>query len=198
MHAAAPGGLDTESALKRLAGNSKLYMKLLGQFQGSYAGAADEIASLLAAGDMVTAERNSHTIKGLAGTLGATRLQAVSADLEKLCREGGDASAALESFRAELKNALDDIAAYMGAQDAAAPPPPAGTGAAPVSPLSPEKMQALTRYLAEGDAEAASLYRELRPALMQKHPGIVAALDRSIEQFDFGQALSLIRTVFRD
>jgi HPt (histidine-containing phosphotransfer) domain-containing protein len=195
----ASGGLDTESALRRLAGNTKLYAKLLGQFQGTYPGAADEIAAYLAAGDLPTAERTSHTIKGLAGTLGAARLQAASAELERLCRAGDDASRAqtLEIFRAELKNALADIAAFLAAANVA-PPSPQAAPAAPRAELSAEKLAALSALLAEGDTDAGALYKELRPAIMQKHPGIVAALDRSIEGFDFGQALSLIQAVFKN
>lgn len=196
-------GLDTEGALKRLAGNIKLYTKLLGQFHGSYGGAADEIQSHVASGDMSTAERTSHTIKGLAGTLGATDLQAVSARLEALCREASDQAgiaSALEEFKSELGKAMDDIAAYLAAAEGGSPAP-AGQGAAaqPAAQrveLDQSKLAALFVLLEDDDAEANRLYKELRPALVQRHPGIVSSLDRSIEGFDYGQALSLLRTVF--
>ncbi|MDL2272464.1 Hpt domain-containing protein [Desulfovibrio sp. OttesenSCG-928-I05] len=194
-------GLDTEGALKRLAGNTKLYTKLLGQFHGSYGGAADEIQSQVASGDMNTAERTSHTIKGLAGTLGATNLQTVAARLEALCREASDTAgiaSTLEEFKAELAGAMDDIAAYLGPAEGGAPaaqPGPAAQ-AAPRAELDQSKLAALFVLLEDDDAEANLLYKDIRPALVQRHPGIVSALDRSIEGFDYGQALSLLRTVF--
>lgn len=191
-------GLDAESALKRLAGNAKLYAKLLGQFHGSYGGAADDIQSQVSAGDMSTAERTSHTIKGLAGTLGAAQLQTVAARLEMLCREGSDAAgiaAGIEEFRVELARTMDDVAAYLASADGGASPA-AQTASAPRIELSQEKLAVLFFLLESDDADAGRVYRELRPALMQRQPGIIASLDRSIDGFDFAEALSLLRTVF--
>ena len=64
-------GLDTADGLLRLAGNRTLYLKLLRQFAEQQGAAPAEIAALLAAGDLATAERQAHTIRGVAGSLGA-------------------------------------------------------------------------------------------------------------------------------
>ena len=51
----------------RLAGNKKLYRKLLRQFADTEADTAHRIASALAENDRALAERLAHSVKGVAG-----------------------------------------------------------------------------------------------------------------------------------
>ena len=67
----------------RVAGNSKLYLKLLRQFSQAETDAAERIASALADNDRAVAERLVHSVKGAAGNLGATAVQNAAAKLEK-------------------------------------------------------------------------------------------------------------------
>ena len=60
-------GLNTAEGLMRVAGNKKLYRKLLRQFSTTEADAAQRIASALAENDRALAERLAHTVKGVAG-----------------------------------------------------------------------------------------------------------------------------------
>ena len=76
----------------RVAGNKKLYRKLLRQFSNTEADAAQRIASALAENDRALAERLAHTVKGVAGNIGATAVQNAAANLEKAIK--GSAPAA--------------------------------------------------------------------------------------------------------
>ena len=58
-------GLNTAEGLMRLAGNKKLYRKLLRQFADTEADTAHRIASALAENDRVLAERLAHSVKGV-------------------------------------------------------------------------------------------------------------------------------------
>jgi len=64
-------GLDTTGGLKRVAGNHKLYMKLLRQFVAGQSQTVASIRASLKAGDRKTAERIAHTAKGVSGNIGA-------------------------------------------------------------------------------------------------------------------------------
>ena len=77
-------GLDTKDGLTRLAGNRKLYLKLLRQFIEQQGPAVAQITAALAAGDAVLAERLAHTLKGVAGNIGAKSVQSAAGSLEKL------------------------------------------------------------------------------------------------------------------
>jgi two-component system sensor histidine kinase/response regulator len=79
-------GLDAADGLRRAAGDSRLYASLLRQFVTGHAGAAEEIEANLRRGDDAVAERVAHSVKGVAGNIGATAVQAAAADVEKAIR----------------------------------------------------------------------------------------------------------------
>jgi CheY-like chemotaxis protein/HPt (histidine-containing phosphotransfer) domain-containing protein len=79
-------GFDLASGLSRLRGNKRLYRKLLLDFGIKYGGVAGEIREALAAQDFDQAHSLVHNIKGLAGNLAATDLQAAAVNMEKLVK----------------------------------------------------------------------------------------------------------------
>ena len=72
-------GLNAAEGLSRVNGNSKLYRKLLRQFASTKADAARRIASALAENDRALAERLAHTVRGVAGNIGAPAVQQAAA-----------------------------------------------------------------------------------------------------------------------
>jgi CheY-like chemotaxis protein len=79
-------GFDLAAGLKRLRGNKRLYRKLLRDFGTDYTGVAGDVRQALDAKDFEHAHRLVHNLKGLAGNLAATALQAASVNLEKLVK----------------------------------------------------------------------------------------------------------------
>jgi CheY-like chemotaxis protein len=79
-------GFDLTSGLKRLRGNKRLYRKLLVDFGTKYTETAREIRDALDAKDVEQAHSLVHNLKGLAGNLEATDLQAAAVELEKLVK----------------------------------------------------------------------------------------------------------------
>ena len=71
-------GLDTKDGLTRVAGNRKLYLKLLRQFAEQQGPSVEQITAALAQGDAALAERLAHTLKGVAGNIGAKPVQAAA------------------------------------------------------------------------------------------------------------------------
>jgi HPt (histidine-containing phosphotransfer) domain-containing protein len=69
-----------------LQGNKKLYRKLLLSFATDYNAVANEIRQALDAADFDQAHSLVHNLKGLAGNLAATELQAAALNLEKLVK----------------------------------------------------------------------------------------------------------------
>ncbi|MGD9151494.1 MAG: response regulator, partial [Desulfobacterales bacterium] len=79
-------GFDLADGLKRLQGNKKLYRKLLLSFATDYNATANEIRQALDSEDFDQAHSLVHNLKGLAGNLAATELQAAAVNLEKLVK----------------------------------------------------------------------------------------------------------------
>ncbi|HZA36682.1 MAG TPA: response regulator [Vicinamibacterales bacterium] len=88
-------GLNTAEGLLRVGGNRKLYLKLVRQFVDDESDTALRIRERLAAGDYVTAERMAHSIRGVAGNLGARELHAAASDLERAIKERSPSNDAL-------------------------------------------------------------------------------------------------------
>ncbi len=107
--------VDTESALRRLRGNKKLFINLLRDFAKNYATISDEIKEALAGKNKDHARNLIHTLKGVAGNLSATDLQSAAHKLESVIREGAlddldpDASPQLRSKIGNVKIALDQL-----------------------------------------------------------------------------------------
>ena len=80
-------GINIEKGLKTVIGNEKLYRNLLGKFLASNGDVVTEIKDTLKSGDLETAARLAHTVKGVAGNLGAEELFPVAADLEKAIKQ---------------------------------------------------------------------------------------------------------------
>jgi len=96
--------LDHANALRRVGGNEALLLRLLGEFRREQAGAAEAMDQAIRAGRLGEAERLAHTLKGVAGNLGAKRLHAEAALLEKALAQGTPAAVAglAETLRATL------------------------------------------------------------------------------------------------
>jgi signal transduction histidine kinase/CheY-like chemotaxis protein/HPt (histidine-containing phosphotransfer) domain-containing protein len=78
--------LDTADGMRRVGGNQKLYLKLLRQFDEEQGGIGRQLASALASGDLEVGARLAHTLKGVAGNIGAKQVHAAAGRLEKLIR----------------------------------------------------------------------------------------------------------------
>ncbi len=80
--------IDIDEGLRRLGGNRKLYRDLLVKFRATYREADKQIAASVAQGDTAEARRLAHTIKGIAGNLGASKLFSEAGRLENLLQQG--------------------------------------------------------------------------------------------------------------
>jgi len=191
-------GLDTRDGLTRVAGNRKLYLKLICQFTEQQGTAASRIAAALKHGDPELAERLAHTLKGVAGNLGAESVQAAAGELERAIRERVDA-AAVEMHRLAMIAVLDPLLAQLhsalllkpvDALIAEAQPSPAETAAAVVE---------LARLLAGFDPGAVDFIEARQPQL---RPLFSADTWRQFEQrvagYAFNEAQAQLQEVARD
>jgi two-component system sensor histidine kinase/response regulator len=185
-------GLDSAAGLRRVAGNAALYASLLRQFADKQAGAADRIAAALAAVNRPAAEREAHTVKGVAGNIGFGALQARAAAVEAALKSGGDVDNALPPFAAELSRAVESVRTARAAPAAATAP--AGNGVA----IEPERVRRLAALLASADGEAADFFLDnagMLRALFSNGStaGDAAAFEKAVRDFDFEAALDGLR-----
>jgi HPt (histidine-containing phosphotransfer) domain-containing protein len=75
-------GFDTAVALARLDGDVDQYRRFLRLFRDRNATMLRDLRSALEGGELATARRLAHSMKGGAGTLGAVALQAAAEGME--------------------------------------------------------------------------------------------------------------------
>ncbi|HWR38480.1 MAG TPA: response regulator, partial [Patescibacteria group bacterium] len=92
--------LDTEQGLRYMGGDQGRYLRMLRRFQEEFSETEMFLRQELLAGETAEARRRVHSIKGLAGTLGATTLQAAAVKLENQMQRGEAAGVELEGFLA--------------------------------------------------------------------------------------------------
>jgi len=160
-------GLQVDEGLARVAGNRKLYLKLLRQFVVKDADVASRIRACLTAGDRDTAERLAHTAKGVAGSLGAGAIQSAGAALEKAIHDGAETTACTPLADA-LGDAMGDLIAQLGpafgASPEAATAPPAIFDPVADRPTVERMLQRLATFDADAADELeanASVFRAL-------------------------------------
>jgi HPt (histidine-containing phosphotransfer) domain-containing protein len=81
-------GIDKAEGLRRMMNKPRLYEKVLRDFYVRFRNEAQTLRASIDSGDLVTAERQAHSAKGLAGTIGATDLQNIARMLETALRDG--------------------------------------------------------------------------------------------------------------
>jgi two-component system sensor histidine kinase/response regulator len=191
-------GLNSVEGLLRVAGNRKLYLKLLRQFSEQQSDAPGQITELLKAGDRPAAERKAHTVKGVAGNLGVKTVQLAAGELEKAIHDGADA-ARLESLRQQFATVLTPFVDRLRAALGEEPASPAAPKAMVVDPAQLKLVvEQMTRYLAEFDAAASDC--------LEANRGVFASLfsaeefgkfEQQVRGYAFGEALAQLEQAAR-
>ncbi len=106
-------GLDAAVAMQALGGNAEFYRQVLERFVHDQAESMAQLDQFRREGRQVDALRLAHTIKGLAGTIGAGRLRAAAVDYEDALRtvSGERSWPDNGNLARELTAVLDTIAA---------------------------------------------------------------------------------------
>ncbi|MBF0587862.1 MAG: transporter substrate-binding domain-containing protein [Magnetococcales bacterium] len=105
-------GIDTREGLMRMSGNLQGYRRLLLKFCDNQQAMEQAITNALMTNDLETAQRHAHTLKGVAGTIGAHTLQEKAQILE-VSLKGTPLDH--DEIKARLKEAADEFEAVQRA-----------------------------------------------------------------------------------
>ncbi|MGM9480487.1 response regulator [Roseateles sp. NT4] len=173
--------LEKEAALRRLGGRQALYERLALSFAQDAPAELDALKRHQQQQSTADVTRVLHTLRGLAGAVGATALAAAAGRQELALREGVGLGAV-------------DVAALQGLLDASlaalqnvAAPTPAATAAAAGDPL--ETLRRLRQLLVERNMRSVAVCEELAG----HHAGLLGAdfppLSAAVARLDFAKAL---------
>ena len=111
--------LDRDAALQRLGGRQPLYDRLIAAFVQDGPDQMQVLRQALQQGVAPDVQRALHTLRGLAGTVGAVALAAAAGEQELALRDGGDGGDWAAVNLAMLQRLLDDTLAMLVPMDPA-------------------------------------------------------------------------------
>lgn len=170
-------GIDVAAGLNCLANEEAVYRSLLLRFRTDYANAEHRIATHLSEGKANEAEREAHSLKGLAGQIGAHELRRCAAELQAAIKMGsGDVEQKLEATARSLARVIDGLA---------------GLNEPPTAPLDAHGKDTATlgaevsALVLANNPEARATAGRLRDALSGPARSQAEGLLRCLDQYDF-------------
>lgn len=188
-------GIDTRVGLAHMLGDAALYRQQLQMFLQSHSAFHNDFQAFLATGELADALRRAHTLKGNAGTIGATRVQESAAQLEEAC--GNPSLHAIEAALNATVFALEEVLSGLrnsthGAEPVTVSPRVPATTELAASVL--EAVERLRRKISDADPEALDTAQDLlKHALPQAMRETLLEVVRELEKFEFEQAAALLQ-----
>jgi signal transduction histidine kinase/DNA-binding response OmpR family regulator len=189
--------IDTALGLANVAGNRILYGQLLERFGKSQANAANDLRLEIGSGMRQEAERRAHTLRGVAGNIGATAVQRAAEALElvlsnqEIDAAGSPISAqCLHTLESKLAAVLDELGRHFSRQ-----PDVVSGSELPDIPIDAARaaLGELIALLEDFSGEAPYYFDSIKPNLSRLFEE--ATLERvtaHIEQYEFDEARELL------
>ena len=190
-------GVDADQGLQRVLGQEGTYRMLWSRFVVDQASVLDKAAQAEQAGDMETAITLIHTLKGVAGNLGAVQVQALAASLESGLLSQlpwSDLAPARAALARELADLIVEVQRRLAAPvEAESLPAPSTSGAGKrLNAEGQREIRRLLRLLTLGDTDAQDLVQS-QAAMLRQVLGVDAlAFEESVRMFEFDKAHDLL------
>jgi PAS domain S-box-containing protein len=182
-------GIDIVDGLSHLAGNVPAYLRLLSQFAERQKSAVGSIRAFLGDGKNAEAVRLAHSMKSVAGNIGAKGLFAASRDVEHTLKEGREAGKLLAAMEGALSVVVAGLESWMASAGGNRPAAAPGTID---RKLLEEKAQALEALLEDNDTEAGAIINELHDLGLPSLADLLAVMKKQVENYDFDSVLGNI------
>ena len=186
--------LDVDDGLRRVLGRHEAYVGLLRRFAHTQADAFEQIRAALADGRRADAERGAHTLKSVAGSIGARQLQREAGEVEAALRRG--LTAGLDTLIQPAEQSLDDLVSAL----LAGLPPDAQLVVRPTAVdrdalrAAVERLEAL---LSEGAMESIDAFEAAAPMLAAAFGSRADAIKGLVSDYCFEDALAALREAAR-
>jgi PAS domain S-box-containing protein len=194
-------GLDLQTALNRMSGMRALYVRTARDFVKIMDTIIPELSHCLESGDKPKAMMRLHTLKGNAGTLGATDLAEKAAKLERLCTTGAGMKECEQGLH-QLETLVRSTQQILTEAIVLLEPPPASqqmsVGATMEQSISESAVEALRRIalLAKAsDMEVLQEFAQSRELMAQWPAQSIEALDSALQDLDLEAAAHLCEEI---
>ncbi|MCP4698297.1 MAG: response regulator, partial [Gammaproteobacteria bacterium] len=184
-------GIAVDEALGRLGNNHKLLHNLLIKFHRNQSGVAAAVRVALAHGETQQAKLLTHTLKGLAGNIGARELYRAAQDLETAIEEkNGNAEPCLKITEQQLGAVLRSLDALLPGELPAEKAEPLTLEAfEALKPLFQELAGLLTEYSTDAEGTMAAIQNHLAGSVWREE---AARMEYCLGRYDFEGAREIL------
>jgi signal transduction histidine kinase/DNA-binding response OmpR family regulator len=186
-------GLNVAAGLARFAGDQAAYRRILLKFRTNHAKDVEAMQKAFADARRDELARLAHTLKGVAGTIGAERVQMACAAIEMALQQE-EISAAAQPL-ALLEQAFHELLAAIASLEPAPPVMQAAPKEKHSAPtIGAAQLAELRRLLTEHDASALDfLHQTWKDSYQQQQaPCWAHDVETALQRYDFEQALAII------
>ncbi|RPI79109.1 MAG: response regulator [Desulfobacteraceae bacterium] len=190
-------GIQVQTALKRLSGNTELLAKIIIEFCDEYSDGVQKLKQWIAVEDKEQALRLAHTIRGVSGNISALELQHASHEIEIVIKQDRipDLDSLYDLFGSALEKVLASGSILREMQ--------ATAGGCTGKALSAEEIeQGLTQIsnlLANNDLTAEEIFSKFKPNLSKRvSRDQLDILENHIRNFDFEKAGLILEDIVQE
>ena len=181
--------IDVKNGLTRVGGNKKLYLSLLEKFYDNNINVIEQIKTAMHNGDKELSVRLAHTVKGVAGNLGAVELNLIAAKIEAALKNDqlvADSDLIVE-FEMKLNLALSEIMIWKMERKKEAVIETAGE-------LDPDKLRImiseLKKLLEDNDFESSKKIDEiLNLPGISPYKKLLKEIENSVKNYEYDDAI---------
>jgi CheY-like chemotaxis protein len=191
----AVSGIDSAYGLRHVAGNVALYVQLLDRFRATQRDAGAQIRADFQARRLRQAAARAHTLRGVAGNIGARELQTLAQSVEEglglAAPDPGRLAAGVRALEAAVDATMESLDRYFARAAAVpAPEPPAPPlASADADEAALDAVAQLDQLLAEYSGDAIDYFETVRTrlagALDAQH---MARLEQHLSRYEFEEA----------
>jgi len=183
-------GVDLAEGLGHLAGNRGAYRRLLLQF-GRENRLLDDLQEALATNDPRAAARAAHSLKSVAGNLGAKEVSRTAGEAEAALKAGNETPVLLDELAERFKILVRGIQAW-----AAQELPNRGTAAAGLEGAALKRaLDELRTLIADGDTTALEKCEDLQGRVPPEVREALEEIREPLSAFDFEKASRAMKKV---
>ncbi len=188
--------LDMAQGIKRVGNKRELYFSLLADFIRDHSNFEAKSREALAAEDYETARRLTHTIKGIAGTIGAGKLQKMAAKLEKaIVNRAKTISVRLREISCEVQKLQAAIKVLHPVTSRHLSRVEGRRKAAGATHSISIELEKLHKLLTMNSTTAGQLFDSLKDKMAAEWPQETSEIDKALNHFDFKTARESLQII---
>lgn len=187
-------GLNVETGLRILGGDISVYVRLIQQFGQKCQADAVQILEQMATQNYQNIIQTVHSIKGVAGNMGAMKIQEQAAELEQEVRNNSD--------KGRLETRVNDFVAEIRRFAEALPKEKSYPQSQENDRVDRIQVETILKQLAvlleNNDTDAYDLFEDYKDQLLLTLGDCGFDLERQIHAFDYRDALNTLRSFFSE